>query len=83
MRLDWSAIDLDEGILTIGSQIAKKHRLRVLELMPSCIACSRRSRIARGALARYSVRWAQFVKKAGVGDWGENRCNVMQHSFGS
>jgi len=36
MRLDWDAIDLKEGILTIGSTIAKKRRLRVVELTPTC-----------------------------------------------
>ena len=85
MRLDWSAIDLDEGILTIGPQIAKKRRLRVLELMPACIAWlktipNRKGRVAPG---KYTVRWADFVKKAGFPDWGENRSNAMRHSFGS
>jgi integrase len=85
MRLDWSAIDLDEGILTIGPQIAKKRRLRVLELMPNCIAWlktipKREGRVAPG---KYTVRWAEFVKKAGFPDWGENRSNAMRHSFGS
>jgi len=85
MRLDWSAIDLDEGILTIGSTIAKKRRLRVLELAPNCVAwlktiANRSGRVAPG---RYTVRWAKFVKAAGFPDWGQNRSNAMRHSFGS
>ncbi len=85
MRLDWSAVDLAEGIVTIGSQIAKKRRLRVIELMPNCIAwlktiSKREGRIAPG---KYGVRWTQFVKDAGFPDWGENRSNAMRHSFGS
>src|SRR5439155_19141414 len=75
MRLDWSAIDLDEGILTIGPQIAKKRRLRVLELLPGCVAWLKtiKNREGRVAPGRYTVRWAQFVKKAGFADWGANR----------
>jgi integrase len=85
MRLDWSAIDLKEGILTIGSQIAKKRRLRVLELMPNCVAWLKtiKNREGRVAPGKYTVRWAEFVKKAGFPDWGENRSNAMRHSFGS
>jgi len=85
MRLDWSAIDLDEGILTIGPQIAKKRRLRVLELMPNCIAWLKtiKERSGRVAPGKYTVRWAEFVKAAGFPDWGENRSNAMRHSFGS
>jgi integrase len=85
MRLDWSAVDLDEGILTIGPQIAKKRRLRVLELTPNCIAWLRTIPERKGRLSpgKYTVRWAEFVKKAGFPDWGENRSNAMRHSFGS
>jgi integrase len=85
MRLDWSAIDLAEGILTIGPLIAKKRRLRVLELMPNTIAWLKtiRNRKGRVSPGRYTVRWAAFVKKAGFPDWGENRSNAMRHSFGS
>ncbi len=85
MRLDWSAIDLDEGILTIGPQIAKKRRLRVLELLPNCIAWLKTDKIREGRVApgKYTVRWAEFVKKAGFPDWGVNRSNAMRHSFGS
>jgi integrase len=85
MRLDWSAIDLEEGILTVGAQIAKKRRLRVVELMPNCLAWLRTIKERKGPVApgRYTVRWAEFVKKAGFPDWGENRANAMRHSFGS
>ncbi|MFA6285990.1 MAG: phage integrase SAM-like domain-containing protein [Opitutaceae bacterium] len=84
-RLDWSAIDLDEGILTIGPEIAKKRRLRVLELMPNCIAWLKTipNRQGRVAPAKFPMRWTVFVKKAGFPDWGENRSNAMRHSFGS
>jgi site-specific recombinase XerD len=85
MRLDWSAIDLKEGILTVGPQIAKKRRLRVLELMPNCIAWLKtiKNREGRVAPGKYTVRWAEFVKRAGFPDWGEKRSNAMRHSFGS
>jgi integrase len=84
-KLDWSAVDLDEGIITIGPQIAKKRRLRVLELMPNCVVWlrtvpNRSSRIAPG---KFNARWAEFVKEAGFPDWGEKRTNAMRHSFGS
>lgn len=85
MRLDWSAIDLDEKILTIGSEIAKKRRLRVIELSDNCVAWLRTvpKRSGRLAPGKYTVRWAEFVKAAGFPDWGENRSNAMRHSFGS
>ena len=84
-RLDWSAIDLKEGIITIGPQIAKKRRLRVLELMPNCIAWLKAcpGRAGPVAPAKFPQRWTKFVKKAGFPDWGENRSNAMRHSFGS
>ena len=37
----------------------------------------------RNGAVTYTVRWAEFVKKAGFPDWGENRSNAMRHSFGS
>lgn len=84
-RLEWKAIDLAEGIITIGAEIAKKRRLRVLELMPACkvwlAKCSEKS--GRVAPAKFNERWARFVKAAGFPDWGEKRSNAMRHSFGS
>jgi len=84
-RLDWSAIDLKEGIITIGPHIAKKRRLRLLELMPNCIAWLKTCQSDSGPLApaKFPQRWTKFVKKAGFADWGENRSNAMRHSFGS
>ncbi len=38
---------------------------------------------ASSAPGKYPVRWADFVKKAGFPEWGENRSNAMRHSFGS
>ena len=80
-----TAVDLTEGILTVGPQIAKKRRLRVLELTPNCIAWlktapNREGRVAHG---KFTVRWAAFVKRAGFPGWGKNRSNAMRHSFGS
>jgi integrase len=84
-RLDWQAIDLGEGIITIGSEIAKKRRLRVLELMPACKKWLARCREKSGRVApgKFNERWAKLVKKAGFPDWRENRSNAMRHSFGS
>ncbi len=84
-RLDWKSIDLSEGIITIGVDIAKKRRLRVVELMPACKAwlsvCAQKE--GRVAPAKFNRRWTNFVKAAGFDDWGENRVNAMRHSFGS
>lgn len=84
-RLDWKAIDLTEGIITIGAEIAKKRRLRVLELMPACKQWLNRCRDKTGSVApgKFNERWAKLVKKAGFTDWRENRSNAMRHSFGS
>ncbi|GHC07354.1 tyrosine-type recombinase/integrase [Cerasicoccus arenae] len=37
-QLHWDNIDLEEGIVTIDATIAKKRRLRVIELTPNCVA---------------------------------------------
>lgn len=65
--------------------IAKKRRLRVLELSPNCIAWLKTvpNRTGRLSPGKYTVRWAEFVKAAGFPDWGKNRSNAMRHSFGS
>ena len=83
--LDWSAIDLAEGIITIGPKIAKKRRLRVLELLPNCIAWLKTcdNQTGRVAPAKFPQRWTKFVKAAGFSNWGENQSNAMRHSFGS
>jgi len=85
MQLDWSAVDLEEKIVTIGADIAKKRRLRVIDLMPNCVAWLRTIPHRQGSVApgKYTVRWARFVKAAGFPGWGENRSNAMRHSFGS
>ncbi len=53
--------------------------------MPNCLAWLKTIPGRKGPVApgRYTVRWAEFVKKAGFPDWAENRANAMRHSFGS
>ena len=85
MKLNWEDLNLQEGLLTIRPEIAKKRRIRNIDLTPNCIAwinavARREGKIAPGG---YTVRWAKFVKAAGFPDWGKNRSNAMRHSFGS
>lgn len=37
-RLDWSAIDLDSGTVTVGAKIAKMRQRRIVEIPPNALA---------------------------------------------
>jgi integrase len=70
-RLDWSAVRLDEGYVTIGADIAKKRKIRNVTLSKNAQAwlslCPDRS----GAVTRsahyndYQKRFQKLLKKAG------------------
>jgi len=83
--LDWSAIDLEEGTVTIGAEIAKKRRLRLIELSDNAIAWLKIAPNKTGKLTfnKAGVLFAELVRKAGFENWREEKSNAMRHSFGT
>ena len=84
-RLDWSAIDLERKLLTVGPQVAKKRQLRVIDLMPNCVAWLQLCNKKKGRVAPSNLfkSFAKFTKEAGFPNWKEKYSNAMRHSFGS
>ena len=84
-RLDWSAIDLERKLLTVGPQIAKKRQLRVIDLMPNCVTWLQLCHKKKGRVAPTNLfkGFAKFTKDAGFTRWKEKFSNAMRHSFGS
>lgn len=84
-QLTWDNIDLEEGIVTIGATIAKKRRLRVIELMPNACAWLRLCEAREGRLAPNHVeeKMAELVRQAGFENWRKEKSNAMRHSFGT
>ncbi|MGB0371993.1 MAG: tyrosine-type recombinase/integrase [Opitutales bacterium] len=84
-ELDWSAIDLEEGTVTIGAKIAKKRGFRLVELSENCIAWLKASPVQSGQLVTHSMRKMipGLHKAAGFENWREEKSNAMRHSFGT
>ena len=84
-RLDWSAIDLERKLLTVGPQTAKKRQLRVVDLMDNCVAWLQRCDHKTGRIApsNFFKSFAELTKEAGFLKWKEEYSNAMRHSFGS
>jgi len=84
-QLTWEMIDLDEGIVTIDATIAKKRRLRVIELTSNCIAWLKLAPNRKGRLfiGHIDLKIAEVVRKAGFANWREEKSNAMRHSFGT
>ncbi len=84
-RLDWSVIDLERQLLTVGPQIAKKRQLRVMDLMDNCVAWLQLCHNKKGkvAPAKSYINFAKLTNQAGFPHWGGNYSNAMRHSFGS
>lgn len=84
-QLTWEMIDLDEGIVTIDATIAKKRRLRVVELQPNAIAWLRLAPNKTGKLfvGHIDLKIAELVRQAGFNNWRTEKSNAMRHSFGT
>ncbi len=84
-RLDWSAIDLERKLLTVGPQIAKKRQLRVIDLMDNCVAWLQLCFKKTGRIAPTNLfkSFAELTREAGFPKWKEEYSNAMRHSFGS
>ncbi len=97
-RLDWSAVRIDDPqpFVKIDRSIAKKRRIRNVEIPACAIAWLRAWPNKSGKLARnayitdYVKRFAKLTKLAGFGHTDEDGAwvstwddNCMRHSFGS
>ena len=84
-RLTWDAINLEEKILTIGANIAKKRQFRIVELMPVTIAWLECCHPKKGEITpgRFDDRLAELRKLAGFENWRKDYSNAARHSFAS
>ncbi len=84
-QLSWSNIDLEEGLVTIDATIAKKRRLRVIELTPNALAWLNACPVKEGKIAIHhaELKMAELVKLAGFENWRKDKSNAMRHSFGT
>jgi integrase len=87
-RLDWSAVKLEESpaVVTIGSKIAKKRRIRHVEIPDIAVQWLTLVRSRKGAVSSnlhfndHQKRFKKLLNIAGFKKW---EINAMRHSFGS
>lgn len=87
-RLDWDAVKLAElpAVVTIGSKIAKKRRIRHVEIAPNALQWLTLVPNRTGAVSSnqhfndHQKRFKKLLKLAGFKTW---EANAMRHSFGS
>jgi len=87
-RLDWDNVRVGESlpVVTIGAAIAKKRRIRHVDIPPVAIAWlslapSREGMVTRNEHANdYPKRFRKLFRLAGFAKW---ETNAMRHSFGS
>ena len=84
-RLDWSCIQLDRGLLTVSASIAKKRRIRTINIPGNAVSILRHIHQHSGPVApnRYSSefqkKFLKLTRLAGL-KW---KTNSMRHSYGS
>jgi integrase len=84
-RLDWSCIQLDRRLLTISASIAKKRRIRTINIPGNAVSILRHMHQHSGPVApnRYSSEFQKkFLKLTRLANL-EWKTNSMRHSFGS
>ncbi|TAN36508.1 MAG: hypothetical protein EPN23_08455 [Verrucomicrobia bacterium] len=83
-RLDWSAVDFDARLITVGPKIAKKRRQRHVTMSGNLMAWLLPYRKPSGPICPPNavvVRWRpRIMKQAGLTHWPHNG---MRHSFAS
>ncbi len=87
-RLDWSSVKLDESpaVVTIGAKIAKKRRIRHVEIPDIAVQWLTLIPSRTGAVSSnqhfndHQKRFKKLLKLAGFKTW---EANAMRHSFGS
>ena len=100
-KLEWKDIRMDEKqpFVVISSRIAKKRRIRNVDIPPNALTWLKVCRKKSGAVARneyisdYQKRFRNLQRLAGFGEWiqkGDKRIwkstwkeNSIRHSFGS
>jgi len=87
-RLEWGSVRMEEmpPVVVIGAKIAKKRRIRHVDIPPVALAWlslvpNRTGQVARSEHANdYQKRFKKLHKLAGFAAW---EANAMRHSFGS
>jgi len=87
-RLEWDSVRMGESppTVVIGTKIAKKRRLRYVDILPVAMAWlslvpNRTGQVTRSEHANdYQKRFRKLHKLAGFEEW---EANAMRHSFGS
>lgn len=84
-RLDWSDIDLEEGIVKISARIAKKRSVRNITIVPNLarwLFLYRQSegRVWPASESKWITTIRELSKKADIAEWPHN---ALRHSFGS
>jgi len=84
-RLDWSSIQLDRRLLTVSASVAKKRRIRTINIPGNAVSILRHMHQHSGPVApnRYSSefqkKFLKLTRLAGL-EW---KTNSMRHSYGS
>jgi len=81
-QLDWSAVDLDAKTVTVSAQIAKKRRIRIVDIPDNAVAWLRCTATQTGPIRPIGLdkRFDKLVALAGLKEWP---INAMRHSAGS
>ena len=84
-QLGWENINLTEKLATIPHTIAKKRRLRNIDLTDNCIQWLRMVERKTGKITPKGInkKFKILTVAAGFHDWGRTKSNAMRHSFGS
>jgi len=84
-RIDWSCIQLDRRLLTVCASVAKKRRIRTINIPVNAVSILKHTHLHSGPVApnRYSSefqkKFSKLVRLANL-EW---KTNSMRHSFGS
>lgn len=84
-QLDWRNISLDRKLATIPHTIAKKRRLRNIDLEENCIQWLRLVERKTGKITPSGInkKFKILTVAAGFPDWKGTHTNAQRHSFGS
>ena len=84
-QLDWRQVQLDRKFVTIPHLIAKKRRLRNVELEENAIQWLRLVERKAGKIAPVNLykRFKALTVLAGFSDWRGTKSNAMRSSFAS
>jgi len=84
--LEWNAINIQRNQVRVDARIAKKRRLRVLDMPENAAAWLKPIKQETGRvipIARYDLRIAEFRRECGFPTWAVDYKNALRHTFGS